>query len=122
MNYSNPSPSKRTSAQNRALHLFFEFLAAALNDAGLDMRTVLKPGVEIPWTPETVKENLWRPVQVALLNKKSTTELETGEVSKVEDVLMRHLIKEFGQFFEPPQFPSIESLSTEKRLVKDDEK
>ena len=116
------STKSRSSKQNRAMHLFFEFLAASLNDAGLDMRTVLKPEINIPWSAETVKENLWRPVQVALLQKKSTTELETGEVSKVEDVLMRHLIKEFGQFFEPPQFPSIESLSTEKRLVKDDEK
>jgi hypothetical protein len=95
-------------------------LAASLNDAGLDMRTVLKPEVNIPWTPETVKENLWRPVQVALLNKKSTTELETGEVSKVEDVLMRHLVKEFGQFFEPPQFPSIETLVDNLEVEKDD--
>jgi hypothetical protein len=114
--------TSRSSRQNRALHLFFEFLAAALNDAGLDMRTVLKPEVDIPWTPETVKENLWRPIQIALLKKKSTTELETGEVGKVEEVLMRHLVKEFGQFFEPPQFPSIESLSTDEGLVREDEK
>ena len=112
--------TSRSSKQNRAMHLFFEFLAASLNDAGLDQRTVLKPSVDIPWTQEAVKEQLWRPIQVALLGKKSTTELETGEVSKVEEVLMRHLVKEFGQFFEPPQFPSIETLVDNLEVEKDD--
>lgn len=99
------------------MHLFFEFLAAALNDGGLDMRTVLKPGIDIPWTPETVKNSLWRPIMKAATGKQSTTELETSEVSKVEEILMTHLVKQFGQFFEAPQFPSIEALSTDERLV-----
>ena len=113
------SRSKRTLKQNNALHLWFEFLAAALNDAGLDMRTVLKPGVSIPWTPDTVKEQLWRPIQIAMLQKKSTTELETPEVSKVEEVLVRHLVEKFGQFFEPPNFPSVEQLVDNNRVEKD---
>jgi hypothetical protein len=104
------------------MHLFFEMLAEQLNLGGLDMRTVLKPGVEIPWTAETVKENLWRPVQVALLQKKSTTELDTAEVSKVEEVLIRHLVQNFGQFFDPPSFPSIEQLVDNIEVEKDDEK
>jgi len=111
---------KRTIKQNRALHLWFEFLAAALNDAGLDQRTVLKPEVEIPWTPEAVKEQLWRPIQVAMLQKKSTTDLETPEVSKVEEVLVRHLVKSFGQFFNPPDFPSIDQLVDNNEVEKED--
>ena len=111
---------KRTIKQNRALHLWFEFLAAALNDAGLDQRTVLKPEVEIPWTPEAVKEQLWRPIQVAMLQKKSTTDLETPEVSKVEKVLVRHLVKSFGQFFNPPDFPSIDQLVDNNEVEKED--
>lgn len=39
---------ERTLTQNRAIHLWFTMLADALNDAGLDMRTVLKPEIEIP--------------------------------------------------------------------------
>jgi hypothetical protein len=116
---SKTSPSKRTLKQNNALHLWFEFLAAALNDAGLDMRAVLKPGVDIPWTSESVKEQLWRPIQVAMLQKKSTTERERPEVSQVEEVLVRHLVKKFGQFFNPPDFPSIEQLVDNKGVEKD---
>jgi hypothetical protein len=112
---------KRTLKQNNALHLWFEFLAAALNDAGLDQRTVLKPGVDIPWTAEAIKEQLWRPMQVAMLQKKSTTDLETPEVGQVEEVLIRHLVKSFGQFFEPPNFPSIEQL-VDNNSIEDDSK
>ena len=38
-------------------------IANALNDAGLDMKKVLKPEIDIPWNTATVKEYLWRPVQ-----------------------------------------------------------
>ena len=34
---------QRTIQQNRALHLYFQLIADRLNDAGLDMRVVLKP-------------------------------------------------------------------------------
>jgi len=86
---------QRTSKQNNALHLYLAQLSKALNDAGLDMKAVLKPEVEIPWTPENVKNHLWRPVQRIYLNKESTTELTTDEISKVYDVINRHLAK-FG--------------------------
>lgn len=98
---------QRTPKQNNALHLFFTLLADELNNAGLDMRTVLKPGIDIPWSPETVKKHLWKPIQKALLEKESTTELTTTEVNKVEEVLMRHLGERFGVFV---NFPSIEEL------------
>lgn len=43
---------QRTLTQNRALHLFLGQLCDVLNDAGLDMRAVLKQDVELPWTVE----------------------------------------------------------------------
>ena len=46
----------RTSQQNRAMHLFFARLVEALNDAGLDMKKVLKPEIDIPWSQTAVKE------------------------------------------------------------------
>jgi hypothetical protein len=98
---------QRTLKQNSSLHLFFGLLADELNAAGLDMRTVLKPSVDIPWTSETVKNQLFKPIQKALLEKESTTELTTIEVNKVYEVLMRHLSEKFGVFVE---FPSIEDL------------
>jgi hypothetical protein len=83
---------KRTTQQNKSLHVGFKLIADALNDAGHDMRKVLKPTVEIPWSDKTVKEYLWRPIQKAMLQKSSTTELEKQmEIDRVWDVVMRHL-------------------------------
>src|SRR3990167_6345758 len=91
-----PQPAKikpRTAQQNRALHLYFELIADTLNDAGLDMRAVLKPEVEIPWTARNVKEFLWRPVQKIQLGKDSTTDLTTKEIDVVFETVNRHLAK-----------------------------
>lgn len=90
------SHSKRTLSQNRALHLAFELLASELNNAGLDMRATLKPSISIDWTPETVKEYLWRPVQKLQLKKESTTDLTTKEVSDVWETLNRFLGEKHG--------------------------
>ena len=70
---------QRTDQQNRALHLYFTQLAKILNEAGLDMRKVLKPSINIPWTAKSIKENLWRPIMKIQLGKDSTTELTTKE-------------------------------------------
>ncbi len=83
----------RTLRQNAALHKYFVRLFNALNDAGLDMRKVLKPETEIPWTLSSVKEYLWRPVQRIMLNKESTTELETTEVDEVYRVVDRKMVE-----------------------------
>lgn len=103
---------KRTIQQNRALHLYFKFLAETLNEAGLDMRVVLKPEVDIPWTATSVKEFLWRPIQTAYLNKHSTTELDKiKEISDITEIINRHLSQKFGGFgYEQVEFPSYERL------------
>ena len=97
----------RTIQQNRALHLYFTQLAQELNDAGLDMRKTLKPEIAIPWSPETIKEYIWRPVQMAQLRKQSTTELTSNEITKIWETLNRHLGESFGVYV---PFPSEESL------------
>lgn len=99
--------SQRTTQQNKALHVLFQNTADALNDAGLDMRATLKPGIEIPWNAKTVKEYLWRPIQKAQLQKTSTTELNTKDLDVVYDTLNRHLGERFGINIE---FPSHETL------------
>lgn len=88
------TPKPRTSQQNRALHKGCELIATALNDAGLDMRKVLKPNIDIPWTKESVKEHIWRPVQLAMFNKLSTKELsKLSEIDEVWEVVMRFLMQ-----------------------------
>lgn len=102
-----PIDKQRTVQQNRALHVYFTLITNALNSAGLDMKTVLKPEIEIPWSPQTVKEYLWRSVQKAQLHKRSTTELSTKDIDLVYDTLNRYLAEKFG-VHEP--FPSIEEI------------
>jgi hypothetical protein len=88
--------NQRTSQQNRAMHKFYSMLADALNAAGLDMKKTLKPEIDIPWTERAVKDHLWRPIQDAMFDKESTTELDTAQVSAVYEVLSRHLGERFG--------------------------
>ena len=98
---------KRTSQQNRALHFFCNQLAEVLNDAGYDMRKVLKPEVEIPWGTTSVKDMLWRPIQKAMYSTKSTTELSKHkEINEIHKTLMRHLGQKLGIDFIP--FPHTE--------------
>jgi len=106
---------QRSTQQNKSLHLYFEHLASELNDAGLDMRKTLKPAVEIPWSAQTVKEYIWRPIMQAQLGKRSTTELETTDIDLVFNTITRHLANRFGLEVE---FPSMESLSL-KELTKE---
>jgi hypothetical protein len=87
---------QRTLTQNRALHLWLGMVARILNAAGLDMRKVLKPEVDIPWTTETIKEFIWRPVQEAVISKESTVDADRNEYTKVYDVLVRHLGEKLG--------------------------
>ncbi len=71
-------------------------LAEELNEAGLDMKAVLKPTVDIPWNTINAKEHLWKPIQEALLHKDKTSNLNTDEVTKVYEVINRHMGQKFG--------------------------
>jgi len=92
----------RTPQQNKALHKYFDMLADVLNEAGLDQRVVLKPGIDIPWSRDSIKEQLWRPIQLAMTGKESTTELDTKEPSQIYETLNRHLAAKLGVHVEFP--------------------
>lgn len=109
---------QRTLQQNAALHLYFQLVADTLNEAGLDMRAVLKPEVEIPWSKNSVKEFMWRPIQRLQLQKKSTTELTTKDIDIIYDTMNRHLAKH--GIHEP--FPSIDELMFRVDQIKEYEK
>lgn len=101
---------KRTNQQNRALHLWFEHVAEQLNNAGMDMRKLIRPEVEISWTPYSVKEYLWRPLQETMTGKKSTTKLNTEEIDTIYEMINR-VISERAHVHVP--FPA---LDNDKRL------
>ena len=86
----------RTIKQNSSLHLGLRNLAEKFNDAGLDMRKVLKPAVEIPWTESSVKEFMFNPISEIMCDGKTSSELNTQEIQAVWDVLIRHTGEKHG--------------------------
>ena len=99
---------QRTLKQNNAIHLYCEMIAEALNDLGWTFRYSGIKGVEmeLKYTPTIVKETIWRPIQMALFGKESTTELTTTEVSEISEQIEMFFAK---QGIDLP-FPSIETL------------
>lgn len=89
---------QRTDTQNRALHLFFTQLAKTLNDGGLDFRLTIKEDVDVPWTPELVKEYMWRPIQKTLTGQQSTTKPEREMYGMIYEVLSRHLSEKLNVY------------------------
>ena len=84
----------RTLAQNRAFHLYFTMVAVQLNNSGLYINKLIKEEkykADIDWSGNLVKEQLWKPIQNAILDKKSTTQLEKAEVDRVYNTLNRYL-------------------------------
>ena len=89
-------PSKRSGQQNKAIHLYCEQLAEVLNDAGLDMRRFLRVDRDIPWNKDSVKEYIWKEIQIAMFQEESTSELEAGQVDQVYSVLDRNTQQKHG--------------------------
>ena len=86
---------KRTHQQNRALQQYFERVADTLNNEKLDMRTLLKPDIAIPWSTDTVKEFIWKPMQKIQLGEDSASKFSAAEEGQVCDALNRYLA-EYG--------------------------
>lgn len=97
----------RTGQQRKAIEVFCKNVAQVLNDGGLSVQVMLKSDVEVPWSQALVKEIMWKGIQKAMFNKKSTTELDTSEVTQIYEVFNRHM-SEHGVFVE---FPSNDILS-----------
>jgi len=107
------SADTRSNKQNNAMWLWLEFLSIALNDAGLDMRKMLKPSISIPWTKDLAKAYLWNPIQEALTKKKSSTKLSKDEFAIVHETLARHLAESKGIAVPFPTRERIDAQKTE---------
>ena len=87
---------KRTVLQNRALHLYFTQLADELNAKDLTVQLVLKEAVERHWDRDTVKAQLWSPIQFSLFGDVKTSEMNTKAYGKVDFYLSHFLSTKFG--------------------------
>jgi hypothetical protein len=89
----------RTFQQNAALHKYLDLLAHQLNEGGFDIRKVLesmRKGFAISCTRSNLKETVWRPMQQALFNVESSTQLDTKQISEVYKHVDRFTAERFG--------------------------
>lgn len=105
-----PYRRTRTSLQNRAMHLYFQFIADELNEFTSFTYKGLIKDFEIPYTMEIVKQFIWKPIQIAMFGKTSTTKITTQEINKIIDVINKYFAEKGISII----FPSWESYS---RLV-----
>ena len=87
----------RTDAQNNSIHKYFEMVSTALTEKGLTFD--LKMGekiVKLDWTPNLVKEAMWKPIMKALVGKSSTTQMDKVEdINKIYDHINKFLSENF---------------------------
>ena len=93
----------RSEPQANAMWLWCEMCANYLNDAGLDMRAVLREDIPIDWSKDSFMNKVWRKVQEAM-GKHSTRDLSTTEVNAIYETITRHIAESKGVTL--PPFPS----------------
>lgn len=98
---------QRTSQQRKAIEVFCRNLAEVLNDSGMDMQAVFSvKEVSVPWSQDTVKDVLFRPIMKAMFDIDSTADLERADCSRVHAVLCKNLSEKLGVTC--PEWPSKE--------------
>lgn len=88
--------AKRTNKQNAAMHKYFDMLANAFNDAGLDMKQTLSADIDIPWTALMIKELIWKPVQKSTINETSTTKANRTDYTLIYESINRYTASTWG--------------------------
>ena len=98
----------RSTKQNSALHLLFTIISSQLNEMGLEFRYLGLSGqiLEMRYTPELVKNHIWRPIQVTLFDIKSTKKINTIQINEIVDVLTKF----FGERSIVIEFPNVNQL------------
>jgi len=87
----------RTNQQRKAIEVYCAMLARHLNSGGYDLVKALSMiNADIPWTQAKVKEDIWRPLQLAAFDIKSTTKLDRKQVSEVYEIVNRMTADNFG--------------------------
>lgn len=97
-----------TPAQFNAAHAWFEMCAATLNAAGLDMKRGTKATYSLPWTKQSFKDYIWKPLQLVMTGKESSKDGGKMEYPEVSETITRHFAQEYG--VQLPPWPSRESV------------
>lgn len=84
-----------TESQRSALWKYMTMKAEQLNDSGLDIRHVVKPTFNIPWTKDTFHDCLWIPFQKAMFKTDSMRSLKNSQIDPIYLTLERELNEKF---------------------------
>lgn len=85
---------KRTNEQNKALHLWLHMKAQQCREAGVTAQMAFAETVELEMSDEMMKV-IWKTIQKALFNKKSTADLDKhGEIDEIYEHMNRFFAKE----------------------------
>jgi len=82
-------PKTRTGQQRKAIEVYCSLLAEAFNDAGLTVQAVLEKTLDCDWNQSMVKDAIFKKASGTALDKRSTTELSSEEVTIVYDLVNR---------------------------------
>jgi hypothetical protein len=98
-----------TTLQNSSIHKFFVIICDNLNDLGIEFCYTGLTGIDLSvrYTPNIVKNFFWRPIQIALFDIVSTTQLDTKKINDISDVI----IKFFGEKGVVVEFPNKDRLN-----------
>lgn len=104
---------KRTTSQNKALHLLFTHISSHCIQAGIDQKAIVSQldGYSIPTSPQAIKE-IWRTIQITITGKTSTKDLTVKEIDQVYDIFNKFISEVTHEHFE---FPNIQSLLLAQR-------
>ena len=96
----------RTSAQNRALHLFFTMVANELNEMGIPFvyRGLKGQELEMTWTGELFKQMTWKPIQQIMYGTNSTTVLKREQIDPIFDIICKFFAERGVEISFPSQF------------------
>ena len=87
----------RTLDQNASIHLWMTQVAQAFNDKGFFVNEVLEQMAPIAFTTPIYKECIWRPKQISLVGKKSSTKLDkVNDINVIYDYLNKNQKAKFG--------------------------
>jgi len=92
----------RTWRQNNTLHLLFRRMAKGLNDAGFEIPHPFKPDLEIPYSEESVKELLYKPIITMYFKVDRSTELTTEQLSESMTILVDAVNRNTGVYIPIP--------------------
>ena len=92
----------RTWRQNNTLHLLFRQMAKALNDAGFEIPHPFKPDLEIPYSEESVKELLYKPIITMYFKVDRSTDLDTEQLSESMTILVDAVNRNTGVYVPIP--------------------